>query len=150
MSAPLWPAACAELVRAGWINAEGEALSRAAWRDEAHWRVADLGADWFLRLAATCWAWRRDARGPMALRFDAWPGCEAFAFPEVDARLWPTELGQWLETMQRLWPRVQQGECLPLQGGAVRLQVHWGDGPAITAAQARGVQAANTVWPTRD
>jgi hypothetical protein len=78
----------------------------------------------------------------MALRYDVVCAEALGACPvgeaDVPAEVWP--LGHEL---QRLWPRVQQGECLPLNGGALRLQVH---GHCTTGALAQRRASAHTIF----
>lgn len=133
---------------AGLAQPVGQVCSGAPWRDEAMWRHWDValggawsGADW--RLLALWSAWRRDSRRPMALRVDIaaahWPEQALSGLPP---QALPAALQALAADLHRLWPRLGQGECLPLDGGAWRVQ--W-QGPWATSHHARA-EAADVLW----
>lgn len=141
-------AAAQAVSAAGLAQPEGQVCSGAPWRDEAMWRHWDValggawsGADW--RLLALWSAWRRDPRRPMALRVDIvsahWPEQALLGW---SPQALPAAFQALATDLHRLWPRLGQGECLPLDGGALRVQ--W-QGPWSASQQARA-EAADVLW----
>ncbi len=142
MSAAAWRLAQQAVQASGWVDANAQASPSAPWRDEAHWRVLDCGADWVWRLLWTWQLWRQDPRGPMALRYDVVCAEALGACPVGEADV-PAEVWPQAQALGGLWPCVQQGECLPLNGGALRLQVHT---HCTAAALAQRRASAHTVF----